>query len=88
MQECLAVGVRQLVLPFSTDQFANAADLERIGLGSVAAPNTTTVAELSDVIERALGRNRSAAITRLEAGALAEAVSVGVAARPPADQVA
>ena len=28
VQESLAAGVRQLVLPMSTDQFANAADLE------------------------------------------------------------
>ena len=39
VQECLAAGVRQLVLPFSTDQFANAADLARTGRAAVASPN-------------------------------------------------
>jgi UDP:flavonoid glycosyltransferase YjiC (YdhE family) len=39
VQECLAAGVRQLVLPFSTDQFANAADLTRTGRAAVASPN-------------------------------------------------
>ena len=43
------MGVRQIILPFSTDQFANAADLERSGLASVVSPNhicTTTLAKL------------------------------------------
>jgi zeaxanthin glucosyltransferase len=50
VQECLGAGVRQLVLPFSTDQFANAADLERVGVASVLAPNEMSTAELTAAI--------------------------------------
>lgn len=50
VQECLGTGVRQLVLPFSTDQFANAADLERVGVASVLAPNKISAVELTDAI--------------------------------------
>lgn len=44
--EALTAGVPLLVLPFSTDQFAIAADLERTGLGRVADPNAVTEPEL------------------------------------------
>jgi len=50
VQESLAAGVRQIVLPMSTDQFANAADLERCGAGLVAAPNDTTCTNLANMI--------------------------------------
>jgi MGT family glycosyltransferase len=50
VQECLAAGIRQLVLPFSTDQFANAADLERVGVASVLAPNEMTIAALAEAV--------------------------------------
>jgi UDP:flavonoid glycosyltransferase YjiC (YdhE family) len=50
VQECLATGVRQLVLPFSTDQFANAADLERVGVASVLAPNEMTIIALAEAV--------------------------------------
>lgn len=50
VQECLAAGVHQIILPFSTDQFANAADLERFGASAVLSPNETTVAELTQAI--------------------------------------
>ena len=50
VQECLGAGVRQLVLPFSTDQFANAVDLARAGAASVLAPNEMSSAELVEVI--------------------------------------
>ena len=54
VQECLAAGVRQLILPMSTDQFANAADLERAGVAVAASPNGTTAA-LVTAIATALG---------------------------------
>ncbi|WP_033216203.1 glycosyltransferase [Kitasatospora phosalacinea] len=38
--ECLAAGVPALVLPFSSDQFAIAHDVERAGLGLARDPNT------------------------------------------------
>ena len=46
--EALAHGVPLLVLPFSTDQFAVAADLERTGLGRAADPNAVTAAEIRE----------------------------------------
>jgi zeaxanthin glucosyltransferase len=54
VQECLAAGVRQLILPMSTDQFANAADLERAGVALTASPNGSTAA-LATAIGTALG---------------------------------
>jgi zeaxanthin glucosyltransferase len=50
VQESLAAGVRQLVVPMSTDQFANAADLERVGAAAVAPPNSATSVDLADII--------------------------------------
>ena len=50
VQESLAAGVRQLVLPMSTDQFANAADLERTGAAVVAPPNDATSADLAAMV--------------------------------------
>jgi zeaxanthin glucosyltransferase len=54
VQECLAAGVRQIVLPFSTDQFANAADLERVGAAAVVSPNEMSPAEIAEVIVQSL----------------------------------
>lgn len=62
VQESLAAGVRQLVLPMSTDQFANAADLDRTGAASVAAPNDATCAELADSIALLVARPRPSAL--------------------------
>ncbi len=54
VQESLAAGVRQLVVPMSTDQFANAADLERTGAAAVAPPNDATCADLAAMIDALL----------------------------------
>ena len=54
VQESLAAGVRQLVVPMSTDQFANAADLERTGTAAVAPPNDATCADLAAMIDALL----------------------------------
>lgn len=62
VQESLAAGVRQLVLPMSTDQFANAADLERTDAAGVAAPNDATCAKLADSIALMLARPRPTAL--------------------------
>lgn len=48
--EAIGAGVPLLVLPFSTDQFAGAAAVERAGLGRALAPNTATVAELAGAL--------------------------------------
>lgn len=54
VQESIASGVRQLVLPMSTDQFANAADLERAGAAAVASPNDATSNELATMVDALL----------------------------------
>ena len=52
--EAVAAGVPMVVLPFSTDQFAAAASIERTGFGRVLAPNTLApqqlVAAVADVL--------------------------------------
>lgn len=48
--EALTYGVPLLALPFSTDQFAVAADLERTGLGRAADPNRVTDAEVRKAV--------------------------------------
>lgn len=60
--ESLTAGVPLLVMPFSTDQFAVAADLERVGLGRVADPNAVTEVEIQDAVAAMMdGPCRSAA---------------------------
>lgn len=56
--EAMTHGVPLLVLPFSTDQFAGAAALERTGFGVALAPNTATVDELRAGVERVLALPR------------------------------
>lgn len=57
--EAVTFGVPMLVLPFSTDQFAGAAGVERAGLGVVAAPNAVTVSELGAALAAVLNLPRS-----------------------------
>ena len=45
--EAIGQGVPLLVLPFSTDQFAGAAAIERTGIGRALDPNAATVDELA-----------------------------------------
>lgn len=52
--EATGLGVPLLVLPFSTDQFAGAAAIERSGLGRAADPNAATAAELRDALAELL----------------------------------
>ncbi len=58
--EAVTAGVPMLVLPFSTDQFAGAAALERTGLGEALDPNAATVDELTAALRRLLTADRSA----------------------------
>ena len=74
VQEALAAGVHQLVLPFSTDQFSNGADLERIGAASVLAPNEATVEDLARAIKFGLTSARRLACKTLSTNNLVEAV--------------
>jgi UDP:flavonoid glycosyltransferase YjiC (YdhE family) len=48
--EALTAGRPVLALPFSTDQFAIAADLERSGVGRSADPNASTPGDLVDAL--------------------------------------
>ncbi len=48
--ESLAAGRPMVVLPFSTDQFETAADLERTGLGLPLDPNTASPADLARAV--------------------------------------
>jgi zeaxanthin glucosyltransferase len=52
--EAMTYGVPLLVLPFSTDQFAAAEAIERVGFGQALQPNTATVDELSAAMRRVL----------------------------------
>ncbi|HEY8319316.1 MAG TPA: glycosyltransferase [Amnibacterium sp.] len=52
--EAATAGVPLVVLPFSTDQFAGAAALERFGVAVALAPNEATTDDLRAAIERVL----------------------------------
>jgi len=52
--EAMTAGVPLVVLPFSTDQFAGAAAIERAGVGVALAPNSASVDELMDAVRRAI----------------------------------
>ena len=52
--EAMTAGVPLVVLPFSTDQFAGAAAIERAGFGVALAPNTATVQQLQDAVTAAM----------------------------------
>lgn len=53
--EALAHGVALIALPFSTDQFAIAADLERVGCGVALDPNGFGASDLDGALDWALG---------------------------------
>ena len=63
--EALAAGLPLVVLPFSTDQFAVAADLERAGLGRALDPNRATPDEIGDAVVEVLGGRQRAAAAAL-----------------------
>jgi zeaxanthin glucosyltransferase len=69
VQEALAAGVGQVVLPLSTDQMAIAADLVRCGRAHAADPNRLDVdrlaAQIADVVTRERPRPVAAATEAL-----------------------
>ncbi|CAN5142124.1 hypothetical protein BH09ACT1_BH09ACT1_22460 [soil metagenome] len=69
--EAMTFGVPLVVLPFSTDQFAGAAALENAAFGVALAPNTTTVADLREALDRVLPLNGPA---RARLNALSESL--------------
>jgi zeaxanthin glucosyltransferase len=88
--EAATAGVPTVVLPFSTDQFAGAAAIERMSLGVALAPNevnanrllhAVTNVLLSDATERA----KDLAASIVEDGGAAAAVRA-IAAEPGAEQ--
>lgn len=80
VQECLAAGRPMVVLPFGGDQVANAARVERLGVGEGLDVEGMTPARLREAVERVrLAAGRAAALAKaLEgldgAGAAAAAV--------------
>ncbi|TVQ36058.1 MAG: glycosyltransferase [Spirochaetaceae bacterium] len=73
--EALYYGVPMIVLPFSSDQFNVAADVQRNAIGAVLNPN-----RLSDYrLDRAIRRARAAATRRTLAGYTAQVRSRGPA---------
>lgn len=74
--EALAGGCPMVVLPLSTDQFANAADLERVGLGTALDPNTASGRAIADAVAWALAP---------EAHRRASTVAAALAAEPGPD---
>ena len=75
MQEALALGVRQIILPFSTDQFANASDLERSGQAFVMSPNDMCVLSLTKLIKDALALPQPKKSIPFSSAILADALS-------------
>lgn len=57
--EAVTAGVPMLMLPFSTDQFAGAAALERQGFGVALDPNAATVDELTEALRSVLALDRA-----------------------------
>jgi UDP:flavonoid glycosyltransferase YjiC (YdhE family) len=79
--EALGSGVPLLVLPFSTDQFAGAATVERTRVGVALDPNAATVAEVTDALRGLLGGDDGAGDLDVDRGLLRK-IAEGQAARP------
>ena len=65
VMEALAAGLQVVALPFSTDQFAVAADLEAGGLGVALDPNRATALDLAAAMRLALGSGPRARASKL-----------------------
>ena len=58
VQEALAAGTHQIVLPMSTDQMAIAADLVRAGRATAADPNHLDIDDLTNQLADTLSKHR------------------------------
>ena len=74
--EAIGSAVPLVVLPFSTDQFAGAAAVERSGFGVALDPNAASVDELAAAITQVLDLGPEAR-TRLDATAAGQAAAPG-----------
>ena len=89
VMEALQAGLPVVALPFSTDQFAVAADLESGGLGAALDPNRATAQDLAAAMRAAVGfgpRARAAKLGGARFGATRapsgpERILVGLAGR-------
>lgn len=63
--EAIGHGVPLLVLPFSTDQFAGAAAIERTGLGTALDPNSATIDDLAAALTVVRELSGSPALARI-----------------------
>lgn len=61
--EAVGTATPMLVLPFSTDQFAGAAAVERVGVGEALDPNRASVQEVRDAVVRLLSGSASTLLT-------------------------
>jgi UDP:flavonoid glycosyltransferase YjiC (YdhE family) len=66
--EAIGQGVPLLVLPFSTDQFAGAAAIERTGLGRAQDPNAASVDDLAVALTAVRGLAGTAALRDIAGG--------------------
>jgi UDP:flavonoid glycosyltransferase YjiC (YdhE family) len=64
--EAIGQGVPLLVLPFSTDQFAGAAAVERTGLGAALDPNSASVDELAEALTAVRALSGTPRLKRIE----------------------
>ncbi|MDR6907657.1 UDP:flavonoid glycosyltransferase YjiC (YdhE family) [Agromyces sp. 3263] len=67
--EAVGSGVPLVVLPFSTDQFAGGAAVERSGVGVALDPNTASIEELAAALEWAMAAESGARSRLREASA-------------------
>ncbi|MGR0320648.1 nucleotide disphospho-sugar-binding domain-containing protein [Agromyces sp. ZXT2-3] len=74
--EAIGSGVPLVVLPFSTDQFAGAAAIERSGFGTALDPNAASAADLAGAIRLVLDLPAEAR-GRLDAAAARQAARPG-----------
>lgn len=82
LTEAAAAGVPMVVLPFSTDQFAGAAAVERVGVARVLAPNSLSADALVEAVHEVAGppftdrARRLASAMRQHGGATAAAAAM------------
>lgn len=74
--EAIGAGVPLVVLPFSTDQFAGAASIERARFGVALDPNAASVDDLAAALDRVLDLD-AVARARLDAAAARQSARPG-----------